>query len=47
MRYRELCLYVRAPGTVARCPNGDAIVMVVVTIGRDRRVRLPALEFQE
>jgi uncharacterized protein DUF6510 len=43
----ELCVYVRAPGTVARCPSCDAVVMVLVTIGRTCHVHLPALEFDE
>jgi Family of unknown function (DUF6510) len=43
----ELCVYARAPGAVARCPSCDAIVMVVVTIGGECHVHLPALELQE
>jgi hypothetical protein len=43
----ELCVYVRAPGTVARCPTCEAVVMVLVTIGGECRIHLPALEFQE
>ena len=43
----ELCVYARAPGAVARCPICDAVVMVVVTIGGECHVHLPALELQE
>ena len=43
----ELRVYVRAPGTVGRCPACDAVVMVLVTIGGKCHVHLPALEFQE
>jgi hypothetical protein len=43
----ELCVYARAPGEVARCPSCVAVVMVVVTIGGECRVHLPALELQE
>jgi hypothetical protein len=43
----ELCVYARAPGAVAHCPICDAIVMVVVTIGGECQVHLPALELQE
>jgi hypothetical protein len=43
----ELCVYARAPGAVARCPICDAVVMVVVTIGDECHVHLPALELQE
>jgi len=43
----ELCVYARAPGAVARCPSCDAVVMVVVTIGGECHVHLPALELQE
>ena len=43
----ELCVYPRAPGAVARCPSCDAVVMVLVTIGGECHVYLPALEFQE
>ena len=43
----ELCVYARAPGAVARCPSCDAVVMVLVTIGGECHVYLPALEFQE
>jgi hypothetical protein len=43
----ELCVYARAPGAVARCPSCDAVVMVVVTIGGECLVHLPALELQE
>jgi hypothetical protein len=43
----ELCVYVRAPGTVARCPTCNAVVMVLVTIGGECHVHLAALEFQE
>jgi uncharacterized protein DUF6510 len=43
----ELYVYVRAPGTVARCPSCDAVVMVLVTIRGKCHVHLPALEFDE
>ena len=43
----ELCVYVRAPGTVARCSTCDAVVMVLVTIGGRCHVHLPAFEFHE
>jgi hypothetical protein len=43
----ELSVYPRAPGTVARCSNCDAVVMVLVTIGGKCHVHLPALEFDE
>jgi hypothetical protein len=43
----ELCVYPRAPGAVARCPSCDAVVMVVVTIGGECYVHLPALELQD
>jgi hypothetical protein len=43
----ELCVYLRAPGAVARCPSCDAVVMVLVTTGGKCHVHLPALEFQE
>jgi hypothetical protein len=43
----ELCVYARAPGAVARCPTCDAVVMVVVTIGGECHVHLPALELKE
>jgi len=43
----ELCVYPRAPGAVARCPTCHAAVMVLVTIGGECHVHLPALEFQE
>jgi hypothetical protein len=43
----ELCVYPRAPGTVARCSSCDAVVMVLVTIGGKCHVHLPALEFDE
>ena len=42
----ELCVYPRAPGTVARCPNCHAVVMVLVTIRGECHVDLPALEFE-
>jgi Family of unknown function (DUF6510) len=42
----ELCVYARAPGTVARCPACRAVVMVLVTIGGECHIHLPALEFQ-
>ena len=43
----ELCVYARGPGAVARCPSCDAVVMVLVTIGDECRVYLPALELPE
>jgi uncharacterized protein DUF6510 len=43
----ELRVYARAPGPVARCPNCDAVVMVVVTIAGECHVHLPALELHE
>jgi hypothetical protein len=43
----ELCVYARAPGTVVRCPSCHAVVMVLVTIGDDCHVHLPALEFEQ
>jgi hypothetical protein len=43
----ELCVYLRAPGTVVRCPSCHAVVMVLVTIGDECNVHLPALEFEE
>ena len=42
----ELCVYPRAPGTVVRCPSCHAVVMVLVTIGDECNVHLPALELQ-
>jgi LSD1 subclass zinc finger protein len=42
----ELCVYPRAPGTVVRCPSCQAVVMVLVTIGDECNVHLPALELQ-
>jgi Family of unknown function (DUF6510) len=41
-----LCVYARAPGTVARCPACHAVVMVLVTVGGECHVHLPALEWQ-
>jgi Zn finger protein HypA/HybF involved in hydrogenase expression len=43
----ELCVYLRAPGTVVRCPSCHAVVMVLVTIGDECNVHLPALEFEQ
>ena len=43
----ELCVYARAPGTVVRCPSCHAVVMVLVTIGGECHVHLPALEFEQ
>ena len=43
----KLCVYPRAPGTVVRCPTCHAVVMVLVTIGDECHVHLPALEFEE
>jgi hypothetical protein len=43
----ELRVYARAPGTVARCSSCDVVAMVLVTIGDECRVHLPALELQE
>jgi hypothetical protein len=42
----ELCVYPRAPVTVARCPSCHAVVIVLVTIGDECNVHLPALELQ-
>jgi Family of unknown function (DUF6510) len=42
----ELCVYHRAPGTVVRCPSCHTVVMVLVTIGDECNVCLPALELQ-
>jgi ribosomal protein S27E len=42
----ELCVYSRAPGTVVRCPSCHAVVMLLVTIGDECNVHLPALELQ-
>ena len=41
----ELCVYARAPGTVARCSTCRAVVMVLVTIGGECRIYLAALEW--
>jgi Family of unknown function (DUF6510) len=41
----ELCVYARAPGTVVRCSTCHAVVMVLVTIGGECRIHLPALEW--
>lgn len=43
----ELCVYGRPPGTVARCSTCHAVVMVLVGIGDECRVHMPALELQE
>jgi hypothetical protein len=43
----ELRVYARAPGTVGRCATCDAVVMVLVGIGDECRVHMPALELQE
>ena len=43
----ELCVYARAPGTVARCSTCHAVVMVLVTIGGEYHIHLPAYEFIE
>jgi hypothetical protein len=43
----ELCVYPRAPGTVVRCPSCHVVVMVLVTIGGECHVYLPALEFEQ
>ena len=43
----ELCVYARAPGTVVRCPSCHAVVMVLVTVGDECRVHLPALELEQ
>jgi hypothetical protein len=43
----ELCVHTRAPGAVARCSSCHAVVMVLVTIGGECHVHLPALQFQE
>jgi hypothetical protein len=43
----ELCVYARGPGAVARCPSCHAVVMVIVTIGDECQVHLPALELPE
>ena len=32
----ELAVYVRAPGTVVRCPSCDSVLMVFVTVHDDR-----------
>jgi hypothetical protein len=42
----ELCVYARAPGAVARCPSCQAPVMVLVTIGGECHIHLPAFELQ-
>jgi Family of unknown function (DUF6510) len=42
----ELCVYPRAPGTVARCSNCHAVVTVLVTIGGECHIHLPALDLQ-
>lgn len=42
----DLCVYPRAPGPVVRCPSCHAVVIVLVTIGDDCTVHLPALELQ-
>jgi len=43
----QLSVYVRAPGTVARCPSCGTVVMVLVRIGDRCHVHLPALALQE
>ncbi|MGO9884141.1 MAG: DUF6510 family protein [Solirubrobacteraceae bacterium] len=42
-----MCVYPRAPGTVVRCPTCHAVVMVLVTIGDECHVDVPALQFEE
>ena len=43
----ELCVYPRGPGTVARCPTCDAVVLVIVWIAGECHAHLPALELHE
>jgi uncharacterized protein DUF6510 len=43
----ELTVYLRAPGTVARCPTCGNVVMVLVTIRGTVRIDLKWLELAE
>lgn len=46
-RIAELRVYVRAPGTVVRCPACDSVLMVLVDIRGESRIELPGLELVE
>lgn len=43
----ELVVYVRAPGTVARCPTCGGVVLVLVTIAGRPRLHLDHLVLAE
>lgn len=46
-RLAELVVYMRAPGTVGRCPTCGAVVLVLVEIGGHPQVHLEHLTLSE